>query len=142
MGYTHYWNVTRNLTDAEIAGIAADVRAIVAVAPCPIAGWDGNGAPEYGENGPRGVRIALNGYRLERCESFIITPYKGWTFCKTRELPYDVVVTASLLAAKDRLGDAIHVESDGDPDDWEAGYLLAVTATGRSIPRYQREDTL
>ena len=137
MGYTHYWSIARDLTDDEFAAVGDDVRAIVAEAPCPIAGWDGSGEPSYGPD-----EIALNGEAPDDYETFGLSRFAGWTFCKTRgDLPYDVVVTASLLAAKDRLGDVIRLSSDGNPEDWEAGRELAERACQRLMPRFIQEDT-
>ena len=48
----------------------------------------------------------------------------AFTFCKTARKPYDRVVTAALILAKHHLGADITISSDGDPDDWTAGYEL------------------
>lgn len=130
MGYTHYWTLTRDMTEDEIGTIAEDVRAIVAASGVPVAGPLGTGEPEYGPD-----EIALNGADPDDYETFGLSRHKGWAFCKTRgDLPYDVVVTAALLAAKDRLGDAIRLSSDGEPADWHDGRMLVAKALGRIVP--------
>lgn len=134
MGYTHYWSLRRDLTDDEAEGIAADTRAIVEASTVPVWGWDGTGEPTYSE--PNRC-FALNG----GCETFAISRKEGWDFCKTRGLPYDEIVTASLLAAKARLGDAIRLSSDGDAPDWEDGRDLAFRALGHEVPRFEHERT-
>lgn len=49
-----------------------------------------------------------------------------WTFCKTENRPYDVVVTAILIAAAVRSLDSatVTVQSDGRWDNWAAGMDL------------------
>lgn len=51
-------------------------------------------------------------------------------FCKTAQKPYDVVVTAALIALKARFGDGVRVSSDGDYTDWEPGIVLADKVLG------------
>lgn len=138
MGYTHYWSLSRDLTDDETAALIADVRVIVAASGVPVAGWDGRGDPTYGEDSYGLFVVALNG----GCETFRLSTHKGWDFCKTRQLPYDVVVTASLIAAKDRLGSAIRLSSDGEAEDWHAGRMLASRALGKAMPPFVHEQTL
>ena len=145
MGYTHYWTVDRSLTDDEMAALGADVKAIVAASSVPVAGWDGTGSPEYGTDDPDDARyvprIALNGVGSDAHESFVISQHHGWTFCKTAAKPYDVIVTASLLALRDRLGDAVHLSSDGDVPDWAPGRLLAEVTLGRPIAPYMEDES-
>lgn len=131
MGYTHYWSIDRPVTPQEIALLADDARKIIDVSGVSIRGWDGTGEPELGPD-----RVWLNGDAdaHEACETFGITVgVNEWTFCKTRRKPYDTVVTAILLAAKDRLGDAMSLSSDGSATDWSPGLVLALRALRRVI---------
>lgn len=59
--------------------------------------------------------------------------YQGFNFCKTRQYPYDVVVTACLAVLKQRLGSAVNVSSDGEIDDFQAGVELARRILKRRI---------
>jgi len=45
-------------------------------------------------------------------------------FCKTAYKPYDVVVTAILIRAKQIYGSCVKISSDGDWQDWQAGREL------------------
>jgi len=131
MGYTHYWTLTRPIKATEMRSLANDIHSIVTESGLDIAGWDGFGEPEYSP-----VRIALNGRAPhEACETLLFSvKHNGFTFCKTRRAPYDAVVTASLLALKDRLEDDVALSSDGEPEDWEAGRELARGALRRVMP--------
>lgn len=132
MGYTHYWE-SGPISPDTLAALATDVRNIVLASELPIAGWDGTGEPEYGPD-----RISLNGIGDDAHESFVIEPSGEWTFCKTAYKPYDVVVTAALLALRDRTG--ARLSSDGDTPDWIAGHALAERATGRTIAPFTADE--
>lgn len=141
MGYTHYWTLSRPITGDELDAIGEDVRDIIAASGVPIAyEYD---TPSYPPRLGAGL-IHYNGVGDDGHEAFYIKAEKsgianepgmvGFAFCKTAAKPYDVVVTASLLALKEHLGKAVRVSSDGEPDDWMAGYRLAVRALGRFVP--------
>jgi hypothetical protein len=51
-------------------------------------------------------------------------------FCKTNYQPYDVVVTAVLIALKRHFGDEVTVSTDGTDKDWEDGRQLTTVACG------------
>jgi hypothetical protein len=79
-----------------------------------------------------GDSVRLNGYGEDSHESFFW--YKvcsnSYDFCKTARKPYDVVVTALLLAAQEAYGSAVTISSDGSPSEWEDGLRLFYQATG------------
>lgn len=131
MGYTHYWHLGA-CSPAEVEDIAADAKAIILASELPIRGWDGSGEPELGP-----TRIRFNGDAASGTdyETFAFPDSSG--FCKTGREPYDVVVTAVLLAARDRLGSSLVLESDGGPANWVAGHTLAERALGRSIEPFR-----
>lgn len=54
-------------------------------------------------------------------------------FCKTAYKPYDVLVTAALIIAKHRFGDAIQVSSDGEQKDWFDGQMLCQSVLGYGL---------
>lgn len=133
MGYTHYWNLARTITIEEMAQIAKDAEAIILASELPIGSWDGSGAPELTDR-----RVSFNGLGENAHETFALDRIKtGFRFCKTARKPYDVVVTATLLAAKDILKGTIALSSDGDTVDWIAGRALAERATGRTLNPFQ-----
>jgi hypothetical protein len=55
----------------------------------------------------------------------------AFAFCKTAFKPYDEVVCALLIAAKEVFGDDIKISSDGTWDEWAAGRQLYTKATGK-----------
>ncbi len=134
MGYTHYWERDPNAEASDAYGrLALDIQKIVQAAQAAgIALGDG-----FGENEPifNEGHISFNGYGKESYETFFwpaVPEIQDWraegslifNFCKTAMKPYDAVVTASLIRAKDIYGDAILVHSDGDWDDWQEGRQL------------------
>lgn len=129
MGYTHYFP---GLT--ATADVIEDARKIIAASPVTICGPDGQGLPILNE--AEGIR--LNGFEAagEAYETFHLRgtdepPYPDmWNFCKTENQPYDVVVTAILIAAAVREPDlaAASVRSDGRWDNWAAGVALFESA--------------
>lgn len=133
MGYTHYWTRHREVpVPAEAFGrFAMDAKAVVTAAGnrgIEIAGWDGEGEPEFTEG-----YVRLNGRGEDAHETFVWhaecpenPSYRAddpdfWDFTKTARKPYDAVVCALLLRLKHYYGDYVSVESDGlwdDPGGW------------------------
>ena len=78
--------------------------------------------------------LAFNGLGDDGHETFLLSKFAQqceFNFCKTACKPYDSVVTACLVALKDRLGDDVDVSSDGDTDDWAAGMVIAADILDR-----------
>lgn len=126
MGYTHYWELKDGITQETFAKWAEGVKAIVETAvDAGISLGNGHGVdePEVSEN-----LVCFNGTAENGHETFGIeygdTEYN---FCKTAQKPYDAVVTASLIYAKQIFGDDIKIKSDGSWEDWESGQLLYET---------------
>ena len=133
MGYTHYWKVTEQLDDGWDSFLN-DARAIIAQAgrgDIEICGDDGIEGPELSWDA-----VLLNGTSKnnEWHEPFVLyrKPIES-DFCKTARKPYDLVVTALLMLAANRW-DAVSIESDGDPEDWEPGRELISRALSRDVP--------
>jgi hypothetical protein len=85
--------------------------------------------------------VQLNGYGEDSHESFVweracpqpqewVKDGAYFDFCKTNRKPYDVVVTALLLAVRESYGDAVRISSDGGFFDWKDGVRLFEEATG------------
>lgn len=53
-----------------------------------------------------------------------------FTCCKTAYRPYDLLVTATLLAAKHHLGDTIEISSDGTDQQWSDTKIWCQTMLG------------
>lgn len=116
MGYTHYIQPTRKLTDQEWATLTARAKRILANSTVPLADWDGTGRPEVSKK-----RIAFNGVDDDSHESCVILRDEvGFSFCKTARKPYDPIVGAIYLAFQAIHGGSI-LSSDGDMngEEWE-----------------------
>ena len=121
MGYTHYWRRSDDFADKtwlHLRSIAIDL--MINCEP-EIAGWNGTELPLIDDE-----VISFNGLDDEAGKNF--TLYRGlrdgFSFCSTARKPYDVVVTALLIAAQNLQPMAILVTSDGEAQDWVAGLEL------------------
>jgi len=129
VGYTHYWQVAQiSQHSTRLPTAVRDMGLIVKHSPVLLAGWDGTGKPKVSKK-----ETVFNGKNPNSFETFTFPGDPGGEFCKTGRAPYDIVVTACLAAAKDVLGDAIEVSSDGDAGDWIAGVQLAQTILQRPL---------
>ena len=125
MGYTHYWR-TRRGADLHPRQLIEDIGTLA----------DASGLPLDRQLGRDGIWI--NGVGDDGHETLVWPPdheedqswcsyWPDWRFdfCKTARKPYDVVVTASLIAVKDRMGPDVIIGSDGQvPNEWLDGLLL------------------
>lgn len=129
MGYTHYWTVKEPLDNILFAAWSEDVRQIILASEIPIRGGNGEGEPTLDSD-----YASLNGDAAtgDDYETFSVdVAAEGFDFCKTAQKPYDVVVTASLVALADRFPE-VEVTSDGGVDEWQPGVRLFERATGRT----------
>lgn len=122
MGYTHYMRQSRDLTESEWQKICEGARIILDTASCPLAGWDGTGEPSI-----NGDRVSFNGVGSDGCETaavnrtmrdlydFEVADGRNsvFTFCKTRQRPYDLEVRRLYRLAFDVAPDAFEISSDG-----------------------------
>lgn len=149
MGYTHYWYRAPELPVEKWMLFAEDVGKILAVARANgIALGDGHGRghPEVDVDG-----VCYNGAEPNDYETFYIErvfseSYRQaddagrlFAFCKTARKPYDVVVTACLIALQKRFADLVKVTTDGNDSDWQAARDLAVAALGYGA-EYEIQD--
>jgi hypothetical protein len=116
MGYTHYWTLQNGLEQSDWNTFLEGARKIIET------------AKEAGiqlADESEGSAIFLNGVGEGAHETFSITSEDvGYDFCKTGFKPYDAVVTAILIHAKNCFKDGITIKSDGNWVDWEGGSLL------------------
>jgi hypothetical protein len=118
MGYTHYWEIKKPLTEEVLKDISEKTQQIV-----DLAKEDGiiicNGMGEEGsEPTITPTYISLNGCETEEednsHESFYIRlEDKGFQFCKTARKPYDAVVVSILKYCKDNYSEYFKISSDG-----------------------------
>jgi hypothetical protein len=132
MGYTHYFTQKRELTPDEFASIGAAVKRSIAKAKGVkiVREYDlPKEPPEINAD-----LIAFNGPGEQGCETFWLQrENSGWQFCKTSREPYDVVVVAALAACHHFAASAFKIDSDGDPEDWEAGVELCSRAIAAPV---------
>lgn len=144
MGYTHYFRQKRDLTDAEWNKLAVAVKSLINSVSneVPVRFEDDSAkAPLIDDE-----LIRFNGVEDDGHETFILTRTKrakydyesqdeydsegAFNFCKTARKPYDVLVTAILLAAQHITDGAWDVSSDGDMTDWNDGFALVKKVLG------------
>lgn len=146
MGYTHSWNRDESLMlpeDAlefysEFTRYAVQIIQTAQKQGIELADPTGEHLGAWRVDGDS---VRLNGYGENSHESFVwekVCPEpQEWVkeggfydFCKTNRKPYDVVVTALLLAVQEAYGGAVRISSDGSPHEWEDGLRLFQQATG------------
>jgi len=128
-GYSHYFNWNAPPDEARLRACIADMERIVAAAGRLVAGLDGSGAPIV-----EPLKIEFNGRGESAHETFLFPGKGGFNFCKTQYKPYDAVVTACLIAARDYFPPStLTIASDGkwDEGDWADGARLYAKALGR-----------
>jgi hypothetical protein len=146
MGYTHYWKKSLVLDQDKFNAFVEDCREICNLATkeydINICGWDGEGKPEFTPD-----FVSLNGdhSKDDGCETFRFTSIEELQYAneyglvfgctKTARNPYDIVVTACLVAAKYHFGNDVYISSDGEDElnSWEPGFYLASAIIGANI---------
>lgn len=150
MGYTHYWTrpFDNTGTDDMFAELRNDTARIIRSAEAngiAIRGANGFGQPEFSEEYFAFNGDAMNGDpalgRYDHESFFWDRSYarpewnpnedSHFNFCKTAYKPYDAVVTAVLLRAKEIYGDLVEVSSDGTWEEWSTGRILFTLTFGR-----------
>lgn len=128
MGYTHYWTPKKS-TKEEFKKFSDTCKKLHKNLPktsntaggyhskteLKIFGGSGEGKPQFTTK-----EVCFNGdeaNNLDHETFYIGLTHNEWTFCKTARKPYDLLVCACLLAARDIL--KFDVSSDGDFEDWK-----------------------
>lgn len=118
MGYTHYWDVSANITDEAWEKFCNFVKAAIKVTKhegTPIVGWDSEHGtpPEVSDE-----RVAFNGLVESGHETFCVDREgdEGFGFCKTARKPYDALVVACCVAGVE-VGIFDDWSSDGDNEE-------------------------
>ncbi len=127
MGYTHYWEQTRNFTNDEWISIRGFALGLFKELPGVLGDSRGDG----GKPEATLMWVAFNGIGEEAHESFVINKESsGFDFCKTAEKHYDIAVVAVLCYINHIAGDALIITSDGLVNDWKAGCELGSKVSG------------
>lgn len=145
MGYTHYWDKKGNFNTKKFAEFTNKVKKIVEAIDTkgPIGGVYYLAAKDAvevaidiaggaGEKGSKPIlndnEVCFNGLEDNSHESFYIQnrddSLDAFSFCKTARKPYDIAVTASLIAFKHTFAYGTKISSDGNIDEWADGLSL------------------
>lgn len=122
MGFTHSFQINRDLTHEEFEDIGCDVRAIIDVVVRSGIGITGDARGLSSDPVLDSELICLNGVADESGEPLMIwrqvereAPYDSvLNFCKTYRRNYSPVVEAALMALKQRVPHEVMVSSDGE----------------------------
>lgn len=112
-GYTHYFTWHQAPSDAALRPCIAEMRLIVdARKRILLPPKDIDSTPGSPMIGP--LSLDINGIDEDAHEPFVFPGDSGSNFCKTEAKPYDEVVTACLLVARDHFPPSIlSISSDG-----------------------------
>lgn len=124
MGYTHYWEQTRDLDPEEWKVFTDGVENLVTLVnrdgPVLVYEYDEPEKPPVVNKD----MVRFNGNGDDGHETFLVTRVASpWAFCKTARKPYDSAVVACLCCLHSIGGH--DVSSDGDWEDWIEGCDLA-----------------
>ena len=141
MGYTHYWRKDPELPAKSWAAFTKDVTRLVQFVKDDVGiplNWesDDKRAPAITSD-----LVRFNGVGEDGHETFFFKREaskedtarakkddwlrgKVFAFCKTAYKPYDIAVTAVLIAASKHFGEHILISSDGNDEGWKAGRNL------------------
>jgi hypothetical protein len=129
-GYTHYFTWHQKPDDAALKACVGEMRRIIETRTNILAGPDGLGTMVIDPS-----HVDLNGIGDDAHEPFVFPGELGFNFCKTEGKPYDAVVTACLLVARDHFSSSIlAIDSDGSwsEGDWQEGIKLYSSVLGRT----------
>lgn len=125
-GYTHYFTWLSQPDPDEIARCVERMSQVVNAAGNLVAGIDGTGEVEILSH-----ELAFNGRVPLDHEPFVFPGQAGFNFCKTAYKPYDAVVTAALIVARDCFpADLLEITSDGPWPAWSDGAELYTQTFG------------
>lgn len=134
-GYTHYYTWKQPPDDASLKACVADMNRLIEARKSILV------SPDLRDSIPGSLKlnptnVDFNGIGDRACEPFVfpfvLPEHSSFNFCKTRGEPYDQIVTACLLVARDHFPpSALEIESDGEWEDWKDGAILYSSVFGR-----------
>ena len=128
-GYAQSFRWYQTPDAAKVKACVADMARVLEAANDKIAGPDGTGAPVIADD-----RIHFNGRGDDAEEAFLFPGKPDRNECRTMREPYDAVVTACLLVARDHFpSEVLGIASDGQwsNGDWDQGRKLYQRIFGR-----------
>ena len=137
MGYTHYFQQSKAVSDESWDKIKKDTKKIIKdqiKAGIPLESNDSKNKSMVSSS-----EINFNGVDDDSHETFYITKekMKDFNFCKTARKPYDLAVTATLLIIEHHAPEHFDIGSDGGIEGFlEAAKLnYELFGYGYSIPK-------
>lgn len=126
-GYTHYFVWQDSPDEVALANCIAEMKLIIEAKKDILAAAGGEGDPTS-----ETLKVQFNGIGADAHEPFSFPGTNGFNFCKTQWKPYDAVVVACLLVARDHFPpDVLEISSDGQWHDWSGGAALYTSVLGR-----------
>jgi hypothetical protein len=134
-GYTHYYTWKKSPNDASLKACIADMNRLIEARKSILVSPDLRdsipGSPKLNS-----TNVDFNGIGDHACEPFVFpfvfSDRRSFNFCKTEGEPYDEVVTACLIVARDHFpAGVLEIKSDGAWEDWKNGAKLYSSVFGR-----------
>ncbi len=134
-GYTHYYTWKQTPDEASIKACVADMNRLIEARKSIL-------VSPYRRDLTAGslklspTNVDFNGIGRKAHEPFVfpyvLPDHDSFNFCKTQLKPYDEVVTACLIVARDHFSPAVlEIDSDGEWPDWSRGARLYTSVFGR-----------
>jgi hypothetical protein len=138
-GYTHYWEWHADPDPKALAACIADMSRVIEARRRILTDGQGRTGADavfleqqvFGDAGAPVPAVVFNGIGDDAHEAFgfPLAPFtsgdSSFQFVKTVYKPYDEVVTACLIVARDYFPrEVVTISSDGDWQDWRAGAAL------------------
>lgn len=129
MGYSHYWDMSRDISERNFKKLTSDMKKIEAFVEAITekteafslhhANGEGNGVLYYSDqfcfNGDANIGADHESMHIR------LGANDSWTFCKTARKPYDLAVCLILISLKYHIR-STRVSSDGDTADWQDAF--------------------
>lgn len=137
-GYTHYWKWKRDPDPSKVEAAVLDMKRVVEAKKDIL---------EVPDAEPPSSLLVFNGIGPDAHETFgfPLAPFAGtpdFNFVKTAYKPYDEVVTACLIVARDHFTkEELEISSDGDWNDWQKGRALYTQVFVRAANNPLSEST-
>lgn len=134
-GYTHYYTWKQPPDTAALKDCVADMNRLIEARKSILV------SPDLPESKPGVLKLSatnvdFNGVGEQAHEPFVfpyvLPDHEPFNFCKTAYKPYDEVVTACLIVARDHFSPSVlEISSDGSWADWDRGAALYSSVFGR-----------
>lgn len=133
MGWTHYWNRPTELPERIFSDAVKDIHSLVKACSVEVCGFDGSGEPIF-----ESEHVVFNGATPEHCEPFEVSRIEfdrrgrttTFSYCKTNQKPYDLLVQAALIVFNHYFESAFLVTSDGKDASWQTASNLVKETLG------------